>query len=134
MKILCHYFILLSVLSVSPLLLAEALVAETQIDGLWSDSNNPNCRHCYAVIAQDGEKVFFAHYIEWKGQPMVEYGQGTRSGDVIEYQVTVTRPIPGWATSGKHRLVLSKDGKSLVGEYSDNMGKKGPFSLVKIGK
>ncbi|VUD42101.1 hypothetical protein TDB9533_00624 [Thalassocella blandensis] len=120
----------------SLLVFAPAAIAEKAIDinGLWSDSNNPNCENCYAIIAQDGDDIFFAHYIEWKGKPLVEYGKGKRIGNIIEYQVTVTRQIPGWASAGKHRLELSKDGQSLKGSYQDNLGNKGPFSLVRSGQ
>lgn len=104
------------------------------INGLWTDASTAHCRNCYAIIAQDGEQIFFAHYLEWKGQPMVEYGQGLRNGDTITYDVKVTLPITGWATSGKHSLILSDDGNMLTGTFSDSLGNEGPFSLRRVQK
>jgi hypothetical protein len=104
------------------------------LSGLWSDVNTADFKNTYMILAQDGDDIFVTHYLEWKEQPLVEYGRGTRDGNLITYTVTVTRPIDGWATSGTHRLVLSEDGNRLVGEYETDTGLTGPLVFERKGQ
>ena len=66
------------------------------------------------------------HYIEYKGNPFVEYGSGIVKGNRIEYNVYVTVQVPGWnSKQGYHVLTISEDGKTLRGTYEDDIGNKG---------
>ncbi len=66
------------------------------------------------------------HYLEFKGNPFVEYGVGIVKGNQAEYTVYVTTQVPGWnTTKGHHSLTISEDGQTLRGTYKDNSGNKG---------
>ena len=66
------------------------------------------------------------HYLEYKGDPFVEYGAGIIKGNQIQYTVYVTVQVPGWSTTkGYHVLTISEDGQTLRGTYEDNTGNKG---------
>jgi hypothetical protein len=107
----------------------EAFDKIENISGHFIDINSDFFQNCHLIVAQDGDSIFVAHYLEWKGTPMVEYGKGIREGDTITYDVVVTRAIPGWATTGTHTLVLSEDRKTLAGQYSDAKGNTGPLKF-----
>src|SRR4051812_47145393 len=92
------------------------------LNGLWADASSPSFRNCYLIIAQEGSDIHTAHYLEFNGTPMVEYGQGNIDAGKIVLQIKVSKPIPGWSTSGMHTLQLSADGNSLRGEYDDGRG------------
>ncbi|MDP2559752.1 hypothetical protein [Psychrobium sp. 1_MG-2023] len=101
------------------------------VNGLWHDVKaNDNFAKGTLIIAQDGQRIIVTHYLEFKGVPMVEYGHGSREGNTITYDVIVTQPIPGWVTKGRHVLVLSDDGKRLVGQYHSTEG-SGPLAFIK---
>ncbi|MCO4294125.1 hypothetical protein NF867_14775 [Solitalea sp. MAHUQ-68] len=104
----------------------------TNITGLWADSNSSNFKHCYAIFSQEGNKIKVAHYLEFKGTPMVEIGEGSITGNKIDYKVKVTKAIPGWALSGEHILELSTDGNTLRGIYKDEQGNSGPMVFKKL--
>lgn len=101
--------------------------------GLWTDVNSADFDQGYLIIAQDNQDIHMTHYVEYKGQPLVEYGKGTRVGNQLSYQVTVTRKIPGWVTKGTHILTLSADGQSLEGRYESKLG-SGPLKFVRAVK
>lgn len=103
------------------------------LDGLWGDVNTTDFTNGTMIIAQDGNTIYVSHYVEYKGVAMVEYGIGTRSGDVLDYEVNVTRPIPGWVEKGHHTLTLSEDGQRLEGHYQSIAG-KGPLLFERLGK
>ena len=66
------------------------------------------------------------HYLEFKGNPFVEYGAGIVNGNQIQYTVYVTVQVPGWnSKKGYHILTVSEDGKTLRGTYEDDSGNKG---------
>lgn len=106
---------------------------QENLSGLWSDINTEDFTNGYMIIAQDGDQIHVAHYVEWQGKPLVEYGSGTRQGDKITYDVSVTRGIPGWATEGTHTLVLSDDGNTLEGQYQTKED-RGPLKFERAGK
>jgi hypothetical protein len=102
------------------------------ISGLWTDVNSSNFKNCYVIFAQDGNKIIMNHYLEFKDTRMVEYGIGEIKDTTVTYDVVVTKAIPGWATKGKHSLILNKQGDTLRGTYEDEQGKKGPIVFVKL--
>ena len=102
------------------------------LNGVWRDSSGTAFSNCYAIITQKGNKITFSHYIEFNGQPFVEFGQGTLKKRTIKYKVKVTKEIPGWATTGLHELTLSADGKTLRGTYYVNKENTGPMVLKRI--
>jgi hypothetical protein len=104
----------------------------TNISGLWTDVNSSDFKNCYVVIAQDGEKIIMNHYLEFKGDGMVEYGIGKIDGEKVVYDVVVTKAISGWATKGKHVLVLNKERDTLKGTYQDAKGNSGALVFKKI--
>ena len=94
--------------------------------GVWADSSNVNFSNCTAIFSVTKDSVFMTHYLEFKGNPFIEYGYGIVEGNKIKYKVYVTRQVPGWkASMGYHILTLSEDGKTLKGTYEDNIGNKG---------
>ncbi|UKJ09030.1 hypothetical protein [Solitalea lacus] len=103
----------------------------TNISGLWADSNSVNFQHCYVIFSQEANKIKVAHYLEFKGTPMVEVGEGIINGNKVTYKVKVTQAIPGWALSGEHILELTPDGKTLRGIYKDEQGNTGPLVFKK---
>ncbi|MCZ4338931.1 hypothetical protein [Shewanella colwelliana] len=105
----------------------------SMVDGLWHDVNSSDFTNGVMILAQDGDQIKMSHYVEYKGVAMVEYGTGTRIGNTIEVDVTVTRPIPGWVVEGKHRLQLSADGTKLEGHYYSSEG-SGPLRFQRGGK
>ncbi|KZN64556.1 hypothetical protein N473_14625 [Pseudoalteromonas luteoviolacea CPMOR-1] len=107
--------------------------SERRIAGLWHDVNNSNFSNGHLIISQQGNQVFTAHYLEFKGTPFVEHGNGVREQDTITVEVKVTQQIPGWTTEGIHTLTLSDDGQYLIGEYASG-GSKGPLKFKKAGK
>lgn len=72
------------------------------------------------------------HYLEFKGQKMIEYGIGEIKNNTVTYDVIVTKAIPGWATKGKHILTLNKQGDTLRGTYEDEQGNSGPIIFAKL--
>ncbi len=102
------------------------------LNGVWRDSSGTSFANCYAIITQKGNKITFSHYIEFKGQSFVEFGQGYLKRRTIKYKVKVTKQIEGWATIGKHELTLSADGKTLRGFYHDGKGNTGPMVLKRV--
>jgi hypothetical protein len=107
---------------------AKPAVVTHDWNGVWSDAGTQEFQYCYLVIAQEGSTLHTAHYLEFKGMPMVEYGVGTVKDGVATIKVTVTKAIPGWATAGVHTLRMSADGNVLRGEYVDTKGNKGPIA------
>tara|TARA_B100001173_G_scaffold311601_1_gene329405 strand:- start:3666 stop:4046 length:381 start_codon:yes stop_codon:yes gene_type:complete len=94
--------------------------------GVWADSSNVNFSNCTAIFSVKKDSVFMTHYLEFKGNPFIEYGYGIVAGNKIKYEVYVTLQVPGWkATKGNHILTLSEDGTTLRGTYEDNLGNKG---------
>lgn len=102
------------------------------ISGVWSDSSSTSFTNCTAIFAVDGDSVFVTHYLEFNGQPFVEYGSGTYKNGVLDYSVKVVVQIPGWSTAGIHHLELSADGRTLRGTYEDNADNTGELVLKKI--
>ena len=108
-----------------------ATIAPISITGLWADSNSAAFTNCHAIFSEKDGKVSFAHYLEFNGTGMVEEGKGTITGNKVQYDVIVTKAIPGWALAGTHILTLSDDGKKLSGIFKDAKGNTGPIVFVK---
>jgi hypothetical protein len=102
------------------------------LNGVWRDSSGTSFSNCYAIITQNGNKITFSHYLEFNGQPFVEFGQGNLRRRTIKYKVKVTKQIEGWAVRGEHELTLSADGKTLRGTYRDGKGNTGPMVLKRM--
>ncbi len=102
------------------------------INGVWEDSNSVAFQNAVLILSDNNGEINMSHYLEWKGQKFLEYGKGSRTGNTIIYDTEVTIPINGWASKGTHQLVLSEDGQTLRGTYSDNMGKSGPIVFKKV--
>lgn len=118
------------VLAAMVLFFASAGAAQAgDVNGLWADVAGPDFRNGALVLAQDGNEIHMAHYLEYKGTPMVEHGRGSFKDGKIVLKVKVSKPIPGWATTGIHTLQLSEDGNTLKGEYTDSHGNKGPLEF-----
>lgn len=111
----------------------HAFDTHANLSGLWQDSDSGAINNAYMIIAQEGNAIFVAHYLEFKGQPMVEYGAGVRNGDTIRYSVKVSRGIDGWAETGIHHLTLSPDGNTLSGHFKDSLGNTGPIEFNRKG-
>jgi hypothetical protein len=111
---------------------SKTVALPANISGLWSDVNSGNFKNCYVIIAQDENKIIMNHYLEFKGTGMVEYGIGKIKDSIVTYDVIVTKPIPGWATKGKHFLTLNKQGDTLRGTYQDEQGKHGAIVFAKL--
>ncbi len=122
-------FIVFVLLSVSILSLAKKSKKPIAIDGFWSDSTSTNFTNCYAQFTQKGDSVFMTHFLEFQGQPFFERGVGIIKGDSLIYNVVVIHKIEGWATTGKHALKLSKDGKTLEGTIFAGNGYVGPITF-----
>jgi hypothetical protein len=125
---------LITICIASTFTLAQNNTSYPNINGVWADSNSTVFTNCYLIIAQDGAKTNMTHYLEFNGTPMVETGVGTYIDGKVFFEVKVTKPIPGWATTGKHYLTISADGKTLRGEYQDAKGNKGPLVFKRILK
>ena len=107
-------------------------IAMTQeVNGVYQDSTSTSFKNCYAIFATVGDSIFMTHYLEFEGQPFVEYGKGIIKGDELIYQVVVTKGIPGWSSAGTHRLKIEEDGKVLRGTYSDNLGNTGALIFTR---
>lgn len=102
------------------------------LNGLWTDSNSTAFKNGYIIYSQERSKITFSHYIEFNGNPMVEYGKGKIKGNKVEYKVKISKVIPGWATAGVHSLVLAPDGKTLRGIYKDSKGNSGPLVFKRV--
>ena len=111
---------------------AEPAKDKQDLNGIWSDASSQAFQYCYLIIAQEGSTLHTAHYLEFRGTPMVEYGIGSVKDGDIKLQVKVTKPIPGWATAGVHTLHLSEDGNVLRGEYTDDKGNKGALAYGRL--
>lgn len=112
----------------------EEDIRSEELSGLWADSNSTSFKNGYVIFSVEGNQVEMMHYLEFKGQPLVEKGRGRIIGRKLDYFVVVTRPIPGWAVTGEHFLTLSPDGKTLRGAYEDEKGNLGKLVFKKIGK
>lgn len=97
------------------------------INGLWEDSTGTPFTNCHLIFAMKNDSVFMTHYIEFNGQPFVEYGTGIMIKDSLNYEVIVTKGIPGWSTAGIHRLKIFDSGNTLRGSYHDDNGNTGPL-------
>lgn len=124
----------LIVLCFSTLIVSAQQNKFSDINGMWADSNSTAFANCYLIISQEGEKASMSHYLEFNGTTMVEYGVGTYLGGKVFFDVKVSKPIPGWALTGKHYLTISADGKTLKGEYEDAKGNRGPLVFKRILK
>lgn len=109
----------------------SAVPAYPSITGLWADSNSTAFTNCYAIFSEKNGNVTFAHYLEFNGMSQVEEGKGSIKGNQVQYEVTVTKVIPGWVTSGTHILTLSDDGKTLRGIYRSAAG-EGPLVFKRV--
>lgn len=100
----------------------------SDISGIWADSAcTGNFSECELTIAQRGNDLHMMHTLKFKKQFFMEEGDGKIDSNHVQWDVLVTRQIPGWATAGTHFLSLSKDKKTLRGHYEDNKGNKGPI-------
>jgi hypothetical protein len=124
----------LIVLCISTLIVSAQQNIFSDINGIWADANSAAFTNGYLIISQEGEKASMSHYLEFNGIPMVEYGVGTYLGGKVFFDVKVSKPIPGWALTGKHYLTISEDGKTLKGEYEDAKGNRGPLVFKRILK
>ncbi len=122
-----NLFILFSVIS-----LAANAQDTINLNGVWRDSSGASFSNCNAIITQVGNKITFSHYLEFNGQPFMEFGTGALKNRTIKYKVKVTKEISGWATSGVHQLTLDVDGKTLRGTYKDNKGNVGPMVFKRV--
>ena len=123
-----HLFLLLFIL-VSTFAFSQNKIS---IDGVWEDDNS-GVKNAVAIFSeQEDHQILFTHYLEWNGQKFVESGIGLRDGNTISYTVKVTTQIEGWATEGTHVLVLSEDGQTLKGTYSDNKNRHGEIAFKKV--
>lgn len=102
------------------------------ISGLWNGVNNENFKNNQLIIAQDSSTIIMTHYLEFKGISMTEYGIGSIKGDKVEYDVIVTKAIPGWAVKGKHILKLNKAKDSLIGTYDAGKGNTGEIVFKRL--
>jgi hypothetical protein len=125
-------FAVLTILTTLSSCNSKTETSSANISGLWTDVNSGNFKNCYVIIAQDGNKIIMNHYLEFKGTKMVEYGIGEIKETTVTYDVVVTKAIPGWATKGKHILILNKQGDTLRGNYEDEQGKSGPIVFAKL--
>jgi hypothetical protein len=125
-------FAVLTILTTLSSCNSKTETSSANISGLWTDVNSGNFKNCYVIIAQDGNKIIMNHYLEFKGTKMVEYGIGEITETTVTYDVVVTKAIPGWATKGKHILILNKQGDTLRGNYEDEQGKSGPIVFAKL--
>lgn len=123
-------FIALLVL-VSAFAQAETKTTAPDLNGIWKDVGSDIIDNCYLIIAQQGKEAHMTHYLEVKGVPMVEFAEGKVKGNKVVFNVKVSKPIPGWAVTGIHRLQLSDDGNTLNGKYEDALGNKGPLKFVR---
>jgi len=121
-------FLLFSILSYSQ----KKNETSSNLSGLWSGTNNENFKNNQLIIAQDNSKIVMTHYLEFKGISMTEYGIGTIKGDNVEYDVIVTKAIPGWALKGKHILKLNKAKDSLIGIYDAGNGNTGKIVFTRL--
>ncbi len=117
---------------VSIAFITEKPQPQVNLTGIWTDSNSTAFQNCYAIFSQKGDKITMLHYLEFNGTSMVEEGKGKVTGNTVSYDVIVTKAIPGWATTGKHSLVLSADGNTLRGTYTDGKGNTGPLVYKKL--
>ncbi len=108
--------------------------SEKDIAGEWRDVNGPAFNHCTANFHNQGDSIFFNHFLTWNDKPFFEKGTGIRKGDSILYHVDVLHGIEGWSTAGDHALKLSQNGDTLSGSYSDNKGNHGPLKFIKVRK
>jgi len=131
-KLLLSGVLLASVLSVAFVLAKPT--PSVNVTGIWVDSNSTAFQNCYVIFSQQGSKITMLHYLEFNGAPLVEEGKGSITGNTVSYNVIVTKPIEGWATTGKHCLVLSADGNTLRGTYLDGKGNKGPLVFKKMNQ
>ncbi|MFT6746281.1 MAG: hypothetical protein ACJAZ2_000620 [Glaciecola sp.] len=97
------------------------------INGLWEDSTGVSFTNCNVIFAVKNDSVFMTHYIEFNGASFVEYGSGMITKDSVNYNVIVTKGIPGWSTAGVHNLKIFDNGNTLRGCYHDNIGNTGPL-------
>lgn len=104
---------------------------QVNITGLWTDSNSAAFKNGYIIFSQEGDQIVFAHYLEYNDTSMVEHGKGKIKDRKVEYDVTVTKVISGWAKSGIHSLELSKDGTTLRGAWKAE-GNSGPLVFKRI--
>ncbi|HSZ72013.1 MAG TPA: hypothetical protein VK750_05015 [Cytophagaceae bacterium] len=103
------------------------------VNGLWADSNSTAFSNTYAIFSVDEQgKLVMTHYLEYNGTPMVEKGIGFYSHGTLNYDVIVTKGIPGWSLKGQHVLTLSEDGNTLRGHYKDEKGNTGPLILKRL--
>lgn len=101
-------------------------------NGIWSDSSSTSFNNCYAIFAEDGDSIHVTHYLEFNGEPFVEYGSGIIKNDSLIYKVKVVQQIKGWKSAwGIHKLKISADKKSLRGTYTDNLGNTGSLVFKK---
>jgi hypothetical protein len=128
------FCIVILFLSICAVTASAQTTAPINLNGIWADSNSTSFQNCYLIIAQEGEKINMSHYLEFNGTPMVEYGTGKYGNGKVYFEVKVSKAIPGWATTGKHFLMLSNDGKTLRGEYEDDKGNRGPLVFKRILK
>jgi len=105
----------------------NCLSQNTDINGLWEDSSGTSFSNCHAIFAIKNDSVFMTHYLEFNGIPFVEHGKGIITGDSLNYNLIVTKEIPGWSTAGVHHLKIFDNGNTLRGNYSDNKGNTGPI-------
>lgn len=101
-------------------------------NGIWADSSSNSFTNCYAIFSVKNDSVFMTHYLEFNGEPFVEYGIGILKDAKLSYRVCVSKQIKGWTTTkGHHILKLDADGKTLRGSYTDNSGNSGPLVFKK---
>lgn len=110
---------------------AEPKTSVHDLNGIWKDVGNDSIDNCYLIIAQQGNEAHMTHYLEVKGVPMVEFAEGKVKNNKVTFDVKVSKPIPGWAVMGVHRLQISHDGNTLEGEFEDARGTKGPLKFIR---
>jgi hypothetical protein len=57
----------------------KSVSTKTDINGVWEDINS-GVQNAVVIISEQGGKIIFSHYLEWKVQKVVESGTGIRTG------------------------------------------------------
>jgi hypothetical protein len=57
----------------------KSVVKKINNNGAWKDINS-GVQNDVVIIYEQGGKIIFSHYLEWKGQKVVESGTGIRKG------------------------------------------------------
>lgn len=101
------------------------------VSGVW---RNPQAeaKDSTIILSQHRDLVYGAAHARWNSASAVWHGRGQLRGKRLQLQILYTLNPNQWAPKVTLDLLLSDDGRALVGIWRNKKGESGPLRFEKV--